>query len=79
MSTTVSHPTTAVLYAFHCGRLQPADQSDVESHVGGCGTCAGILARLPDTPLVLLAREAVRLASVTDPTPFPGSLRKSDL
>ena len=46
--------------------------------MSGCAICTAVLARLPDGPLVLLAREAVRLASVSDPTPFPGSLRKPD-
>ena len=78
MSLAATHPTAVVLYAFHCGRLRPAEQREVEAHVGGCAECAGVLARLPDAPLVLLAREAIRLASVTDPTPLPGALRKPD-
>ena len=78
MPTTAIHPTAVVLYAFHCGRLRPSEQATVEAHVGDCATCAGVLARLPDAPLVLLAREAIRLASVTDPTPLPGALRKPD-
>lgn len=76
--TTTTHPTPVVLYAFHSGKLTAVDQATVEAHVADCPDCGGVLARLPDAPLVLLAREAVRQASVADPTPLPGALRKTD-
>jgi anti-sigma factor ChrR (cupin superfamily) len=75
---TTSHPDRAALYAFHSGGLTPAERETIEAHLHVCPACGRELAVLPDAPFVLLVREAVRSAAATDPTPLPGSLRKSD-
>jgi anti-sigma factor RsiW len=51
----------ANLAAYHDGELAPADRARVEAHLGGCGECAAILARL-----------AAIDADVDVPDPGPG-------
>jgi anti-sigma factor RsiW len=71
-----SHPTAADLFSYASGDLDRAEHAGIEAHVQSCPHCLNVLALLPDAPLLLRARKAVREVSTSDPTPMPQPAKK---